>query len=124
MVKQILILSLLVGLACGPLAAEPLRDPLRPLGPGSSSVAAGGGSSQQQVTWKLGAVLISDQRSVAMINGRAVQLGHRIAGYRLVKVEPNRVILQKNQKRVVVRRSGTGLKKVLPPEETMKGSRE
>lgn len=121
MVKQVMILSLfLVGLACGPLAAEQLGDPLRP--PGASSTGARK-ASQRQVVWTLGAVLISPQRSVAMINGQAVQLGQHISGYRLVKVEQNRVVLQKNQKQIVVRRSGTGLKKGLPSEGTMKGSR-
>lgn len=121
MVKKIIILSLLLaGLTCGSLAAEQLGDPLRP--PGSSSAVARK-APQRQVVWTLGAVLISPQRSVAMINGQAVQLGQHISGYRLVKVEQSRVVLQKNQKQIVVRRSGTGLKKGLPLEGAMKGSR-
>jgi len=119
-VKRILLLSLLLPTIA--LAAEknPLKDPLRPLksqGSAASSVAKK--PVELQPDWRLGAVLVAADRAVAIINGQALQVGDRLHGYQVKQIEPGRVLLKKGQKKLVLRRSGTGLKKasVLEAEE-------
>ena len=120
MVKELVLVSLLLAALSASVAAEPLQDPLRPPGVGSKTAAHK--ATPRKMSWSLDAVLVSPQRSVAIINGQPLQLGGEIAGYRLVKIDSGSVVLQKKQKKVVVRRSGTGLKKALPQRDVTKGS--
>jgi len=122
--RKIILLSLLMTVSLLPAAvAESLRDPLRPLGYQSS----GQGSKQRQqvkaktAEWHLDGVLIASDRSVAMINGRALQIGDLLEGYKLVKIEQTRVTLKRKKQKVVLHRSGTGLKKA-SAEDARKGS--
>ena len=43
----------------------------------------------------LDSVLISAQRRVAVINGKAVTVGERVAGATVVSIQPQRVVLQR-----------------------------
>jgi hypothetical protein len=70
----------------------------------------------------LAAVLISAERAVAVINGQSLQVGDLLDGYTLKKIEPASVLLQKKQKKIVLRRVGTGLKKAVPSAEAVEGS--
>jgi hypothetical protein len=56
----------------------------------------------------LSAVLLAVDRRVAVINGKSLQLGDRLEGYQLIEIFPDRVLLQKNKTKVLLRRSGTG----------------
>lgn len=62
-------------------------------------------------TWKLTTVLLAADRRVAVINGKSLQVGDSLDGYQLVEILSDRVQLRKNQSRVLLRRSGTGLRK-------------
>jgi type II secretory pathway component PulC len=62
-------------------------------------------------TWKLTAVLLSEQRSVAVINGQSLQPGDELEGYTLRSIHEDRVVLTGEGKKLVLQRSGTGLKK-------------
>ncbi len=111
-VKRILLLSLLLPTIA--LAAEknPLKDPLRPLKSQNSAVSSVVKKpAESQLDWRLGAVLVAADRAVAMINGQALQVGDRLHGYQVKQIEPGSVLLTKGQKKLVLRRSGTGLKK-------------
>jgi hypothetical protein len=100
-----------------------LSDPLRPLGYHPPAVSASQAAAvAKPINWHLSAVLHSAARSVAVINGRPLQLDDEIDGYRLVKIEPASVLLQKKQEKIVLRRSGTGLKKAFPLRDVEKGN--
>ncbi len=73
--------------------------------------------------WKLLAVLISAERSVAVINGRSLQVGDQLEGYELVKIAADRAVLKNKQSILVLRRAGTGLKKVSADKDIRKGSK-
>lgn len=73
--------------------------------------------------WRLTAVLISAERSVAVINGKSVQEGEILNGFKLVKIMPDKVLLKNKQRKFVLRRSGTGLKKISPSKDIGKGSK-
>jgi len=107
---------LLLLFGSGPLvfAAETLHDPLRP---SVHSVAAGHKAAlteRQEPDWQLTAVLISDTRLLAVLNGRTVRVGDDLDGYRVKSIEKNKVVLGKNKRTLVVPRVGTGLKKAVP----------
>jgi len=100
---------------CGvmtPVAGETLHDPLRPgsFSGSGSQPAAGGKTMPQEPDWQLTAVLVSKARLVAIVNGRTVQVGDLLQGYRVKSIERDQVVLNNKQKTVVVPRNGTGLK--------------
>jgi hypothetical protein len=74
----------------GAALAQPLADPTRPPteSPAELRQSAVGSS-------RLQSVLISSRRSVAVIDGRAVQLGERVGDATLVSIEPSEVTLQR-----------------------------
>ena len=127
MVKQVILISIVLLFVTSVQAAEKgaLKDPLRPLGfhaptaPATTRPVAG-----TSFEWRLGTVLISAERSVAVINGKALQIGDLLNGYTVKTIETDNVLLQKNKKKLVLRRSGTGLKKAVPTGRVEEGSQQ
>ena len=127
MVKQIILISIVLLFGASAHAAEKgaLKDPLRPLGFHSPKAPATAGPvAGTSFEWRLGAVLISAERSVAVINGKALQVGELLNGYTVKTIETDNVVLLKNKKKLVLRRSGTGLKKAVPIERAEEGSQQ
>lgn len=124
MVKRVAVIGLLLLFSVSLHAAEPnaLRDPLQPLGYQAQQTSTVQQAVSRTAEWRLGAVLISPERAVAVVNGRSLQVGDLLEGYKLVKIEPTSVLLQKKQKQIVLHRSGTGLKKAFSPQSVAKGS--
>lgn len=122
LIAVLLVLSL-VG-AAGAVESERLQDPLRPVryqAPLNKS-RADDGHKKAVPNWHLSAVLLSDARAVAVIDGVPCQVGDLVEGYRVVKIEGAKVLLKNNRRKVVLRRAGTGLKKVSSPKDVGKGS--
>ena len=69
--------------------ASELSDPTRPTPLHGERRAA-----PQQPTWTLNSTLVSEDRRVAIINGRAVGVGDQINGARVVRVEQGAVWLE------------------------------
>ena len=101
-------LALLVGTAH---AAEPaqsdapaqkgtpaLKDPTQPYRPSADGSPVGG----PQPRFRLTAVLISPTRRVAIVNGKPMQEGQRVAGAELVKIDPHSVQLRDGDHDLVV----------------------
>lgn len=68
------------------LAAETLRDPTRPL---QEIVTV----PQPAPTFQLHSILISQQRRVAIINGKTVAEGESVEGAKVLRIQPHRVSL-------------------------------
>jgi hypothetical protein len=101
-------------------------DPMRPSHYQDQSNTRSVVEKQPQVktgSWELTAVLLSPGRSVAVINGKSLQLGEQLEGYKLIQVQSDRVILRNKQEKLVLRRTGTGLKKVSINRGVGKGSK-
>ena len=98
-------------------------DPMRPLHYQTSSSRQAKAEGVLIKAWTLTAVLISAERSVAVINGKTMQQGEIIGGYRLVQIMPDKVLLKNGQRKLVLRRTGTGLKKISPGKDIKKGSK-
>lgn len=103
--------SLLVLLASGFAAAEeelPLKDPMRPYQRQPS-----GDSAVSGPTFDLTAVLISESRRIAVVNGGLYREGDEIAGSRLTQIRPESIRLRRGGTELVVhlngRRSGTSV---------------
>lgn len=78
-------------LVLGAALAQPLADPTRPPGEGRAAMRP----SEPAAATRLQSVLISSARSVAVIDGRAVQLGERVGDATVVAIEPGEVILRR-----------------------------
>lgn len=106
MVERLILMlasSAFVGLA----QAQPLADPTRPPAEGP----ADRGREEARAPSRLQSVLISSRRSVAVIDGRAVQLGERLDGARVVSIEPAQVTLQRGSVRERLTLLPTGIEK-------------
>ncbi len=95
-----------------------LVDPMRPARYHSGSIEKGPDTS----SWQLTAVLISAQRSVAVINQKSFTVGDTLEGYRIVKIDFDRVLLKNRKRTIVLHRVGTGLKKMSAEVDIRKGS--
>jgi hypothetical protein len=76
--------------------AQALFDPTRPPQFGSAEPAAA--APRSSVT-RLQSVLIARNRSIAIIDGRRLQVGDRLGDATLVSIEPGHVTLQRGAKR-------------------------
>ena len=98
----------------GVAGAAAFSDPMRPLDYRTATVDTGTDTTNEKKktdSWKLTAVLLSDKRSVAVVNGQSLQLGDVLEGYTLMGIYKDRVVLNGKGKKLVLERSGTGLKK-------------
>ena len=93
-----LLCGLLLLIAASGLQAEPLRDPTRP--PQSLTVPA---RVETTSKWQVSSILISADRRVAMVNGRAVQVGDRVSGARVLAIAADSVRLRNEKKEFTVR---------------------
>lgn len=122
MVSRVVICILLFCPSVWAADSGALRDPLRPLGykvpPAASSIDP---VVKKQSDFRLGAVLIANDRAVAVINGQSLQVGETLDGFKLVSIEADKVLLKKEKEEIVLRRSGTGLKKTFVSADVEKG---
>lgn len=101
---------MLLGSGAMVAGAATFQDPLRPSGY-SAAQQEHARKIEQAPAWKLTAVLFSDARLVAVINGRTVRVGDILEGYRVKSIARDQVVLNKKDRTIVVQRTGTGLKK-------------
>lgn len=95
---------LIVALAFSACAyAGGLSDPTRPnFGAGAAAATSG---------WQLSSTLISPHRRLAIINGRAVAVGDRIAGATVVAIQPATVQLRTDAGEVTLELVSTDIKR-------------
>jgi hypothetical protein len=87
--RAIALAALLV--AIGAAADEPdPKDPMQPFRPGAAGYAGG----PTVPRFRLTAVLVSPARRVAIVNGRPYQIGERIDGAEVIRIEPQAVHLR------------------------------
>ena len=72
-----------------------LKDPMRPFAPGSAQRSV-------EQRFELTATLISDERRVAIINGRPIRVGEAVNGAELISIEPSSVELSVGSRTVRV----------------------
>jgi len=87
-------------LCTAPVRAE-LGDPTRPADYKKQSEAPQAAAVVAE-KWALTSVLISPQRRVAIVNGRAVQEGDTVGSSRIVQIRTSEVLLQRDGKQIVV----------------------
>lgn len=81
-------LALCLGLAL-PAWGDEVDDPMRPPQNESSSSQV-----SRHPGWDLSSVLISDDRRLAVINGQVLRPGEHVAGARVVRIEPDHVLIR------------------------------
>jgi type II secretory pathway component PulC len=115
----VLVCVLLCSYGANTVKATEFIDPMRPLNYQVSTTDTNPKTENEELktaTWKLTAVLLSEQRSVAVINGQSLQPGDELEGYTLRSIHEDRVVLTGEGRKLVLQRSGTGLKKNPTPE--------
>lgn len=83
------------------------RDPLKPPGEVRTAVV----DSFDAGAWRLASTLVSDGRRVAIINDRAVRVGDRVEGARVVAIRSGGVELDYRGRRFTIRRPAAGVSK-------------
>jgi hypothetical protein len=98
----------------GEAVAAEFTDPMKPMnytattaGPNTDALK----EKKKTDLWTLSAVLLSDNRSVAVVNGQTLRLGDLLEGYTLTGIYQDRVVFNGKGRKLVLKRSGTGLKK-------------
>lgn len=86
-------LTLISGLC---LADEALRDPTRPY----TAVEARAAGAPRFV---VNAIIVSDDRRVAIVNGRRVGVGSSLSGAQVISIDKDQLVLEINGKRVTAR---------------------
>ena len=82
-------------LTSGPgLADERLRDPTRPY-------TAAEQRASTAPRFVVNAIIVSDDRRVAIVNGRRVGVGSSLRGATVIAIEKDQLILEINGKRVI-----------------------
>ena len=78
-------------MVCSGFCAE-LKDPMRPY-----SATKRRASAPTAAPLKVSAIIHSEQRRVAVLNGKTYRLGDRIRGYEIVAIEPWAVTIKREQ---------------------------
>ena len=78
------------------LADEALRDPTRPYTAVERRAAV-------TPRFDVNAIIVSDDRRVAIVNGRRVGVGSSLSGARVVSIEKDQLVLEIDGKRVTAR---------------------
>ena len=80
-----LIIIAMITMSVGPTLATELQDPMAPF------TAAGSSPGSAKNSLVLSAIIISEQRRVAIINDQPYQIGYRFRGYELTAIEAHSV---------------------------------
>jgi len=107
-------LVLLSGLVSA-LAMAQFDDPTRP--PDFVAAVVSGDAAEQGETWTLTSILVSPQRSVAIINGKALRVGETLAGATVMKIELSGVTLQHNGELINLKLVPIAVKTNVPGKE-------
>lgn len=85
----------------GPRPGDPARQPTGPATEGGQGAPA---VSPPPMPLNITAIMVGGQRNVAIINEQLVREGDLIGGERVVQIQPDAVVLEKDGKRRVVQR--------------------
>ena len=88
-----LVLPVLCGLSSLTLAQESLSDPTRPYAVSARVPIAA-------PSFKVNAIIVSADRRVAIVNGQRVVTGGSVNGARVIVIEKDHLILEKDGKRI------------------------
>jgi MSHA biogenesis protein MshK len=110
-----LLLFIVLAAVCAVASADNIRDPTRPPSPAEIRAFFGAEPAAGHPSYQLQSILLSDERRVAIINGRRVSEGHVINQAEVVTIEPGRVVLRRDGKSIVLtiasRRAPDGLER-------------
>ena len=106
MSRQTLAAVLMLGALTGASGPAELSDPTRPARSQRPSP-----SVTEEAELTLYAVMLSDHRRVAVINGRRVQLGDRVFGARVVEIGLSGVRLRREEGDVLLTLTAASIKK-------------
>lgn len=97
-----LLLTLLVAATAGTLSAQE-RDPTRP--PSQAEIEAWFGTGPQvrgSAPFRLQSILLSPTRRIAVIDDQRLRIGEHIGTARVTSIEPGRVVLEQDDKNIVL----------------------
>lgn len=107
MCKRALAVVLMMGMLMGTSGQAQLADPTRPA---RSSLRSPSVTETTEAALTLQSVLLSEQRRVAVINGRRVQPGDRVFGARVVEISLFAVRLRRADGEILLTLTGNSFK--------------
>lgn len=105
-IPRILLLALVLGVTTAAFAGT-LRDPTRPPG----GAAAKPADPAPRTALHLDFLVASMDRRLARINGQWVREGDTVAGAKVLRIAPNRVVVLRRGQTRVLRLGGSGIRK-------------
>ena len=103
--SRILYILCICNLALGPIssAVAGLSDPTRPADYSEPAIMELYELPKELIEWKVTVIRISANERSAVINGKLVRIGDEIGPARIIEINPGNVILDYEDKQVVVR---------------------
>ena len=99
--------GLLLCLVGAPVVAQ-LDDPTRP--PDFATTLTPDDATEADVGWELSSILVSPQRSVAIINGTTVQVGETLAGAKVLEINLSGVVIRHRDEVISLKLLSTSVK--------------
>ncbi len=97
-----LLVSITLAALCTVASADNGRDPTRPPTPAEIRAFFGAETVAGNPSFQLQSILLSDERRLAIINGRRVSEGHVINQAEVVTIESGRVLLRRGTETIVL----------------------
>lgn len=107
-----LVMALLLGLVM-PVLGEEFSDPMRPAREQRPATPAAEQGERQEVAWILQAVLLGEDRALAVIDGQTIGRGEDYRGARLLSVQADGVVLQRRSGKKIVLKLAPGIHKTM-----------
>lgn len=96
------------------VAKAELRDPTRPatfIAEDTASVYVEDINDNEKVNWKVSAIRISDKDKTAIVNGKLVRVGDDIGPAKVLEIKPLSVVINHEDKKLIVRLFNNQIKK-------------
>lgn len=91
-----IIMGMFISMLCICDVILAMEDPFRP--PGYKEKNSLQNISSKSKTWYVNQILTSGNRRIAIINNRAVKVGDKVSGAKVIEIMPSHVVLEYNNK--------------------------
>jgi len=96
--RKLILAFALTGASAAQVQEPPLQDPMRPHVVVRSTASAARADDGLRLT----AVLVSESRRIAVINGQFYRVGDRVNGDEIVAIEPGSIRIQRGSEQMLV----------------------
>ena len=95
---RLIVALVLAGASVSQAQEPPLQDPMRP----HVVVRSASAGPRVEDGLKLTAVLVSERRRIAVINGQFYRVGDRVNGDEIIRIEPGSIQIKRGSEQILV----------------------